>query len=384
MKSAYQADWVYNLAVLKETKRWHKQELIDGQQFIRINEVYKAPFYHPNFVIRMLLFIATLIALSGVAGLFFMFLDEFGETSLSVAAVIYGIASFYALEKFFIRKNHYKSGVTEAVLYHACAFVVGGLVNAYPIVILFGCCLVFTFSAIRYLDLVCTGAAILSLAGILFYQCFEWGGIFQQIIPFVFIVSFTTLYFFARILKRESKWRLWRYNLFVVECASLLLVYLGGNYLVVRELSIAMMGLVLEAGEDIPFAFIFYVLTVVIPISFLYFGIKNRDKVLLRISLIVLAGSVFTFKYYYSLAPLEITLTVWGLILLLISIVLLNYLREVRNGFTRENLLSEKWANSGLEAFVISQSMGGNQMKSDDSLRPGGGTFGGGGATGEF
>ena len=41
-----------------------------GQQFAAIQETYKTPFYHPNFIIRLTLFVATLLALSGVTGFF--------------------------------------------------------------------------------------------------------------------------------------------------------------------------------------------------------------------------------------------------------------------------------------------------------------------------
>jgi hypothetical protein len=75
-------------------------------------------------------------------------------------------------------------------------------------------------------------------------------------------------------------------------------------------------------------------------VIYLYVAIKHKDLVLLRVSLTVIALSVFTFKYYFSLGHPEITLTIAGIVLLLVSIALLNYLKVVRNGYTRENLLS--------------------------------------------
>jgi uncharacterized membrane protein YgcG len=152
----------------------------------------------------------------------------------------------------------------------------------------------------------------------------------------------------------------------------------------VRELSIALMGVIMTPGQDIPLAFLFYGFTVIIPVLYLYFGIKNKDIVLLRISLIVVAASVFTFKYYYNFGHPEITLTIAGAIILLISIAVLNYLKTMRNGFTRDLLLTEKWGAANLEAFVVSQTMGGNTIKTDSGFKGGGGTFGGGGASGDF
>ncbi len=388
MKSAYNETGLYNLAVLKESKRWLKQQLIEGDQFQKISEAYTSSFYHPNFIIRILLFVAALFALSGVTGLFTLFIIDIGEQAISTGCVIYGVVSFIFLEKVFIESNHhYKSGVNEVLIYHACGFTIGGIMGIFDFnehVGLFAGLIILTFAAIRYLDLVCTILAILSFAGILFYEFYSLGGVFQQIIPFVFILSFTPLYFITKRFKKNNELKFWFNNLLIVESISLLFIYAAGNYLVVRELSIELMGLYLEEGNDIPFAFMFYALTVLIPIGYLYVGIRNKDIVLLRVSLIVLAFTVFTFKYYFSLGHPEITFTVAGIILLAISIALLNYLKKQRNGFTRENILSEKWGNSNAEAFIISQTMGGNQVAVKEQFKGGDGSFGGGGATGGY
>ena len=129
---------------------------------------------------------------------------------------------------------------------------------------------------------------------------------------------------------------------------------------------------------------IFYTLTILIPIAYLYFGIKNKNIVLLRVSLIVIAFSAFTFKYYFSLGHPEITLTLAGIMLIGISIAVMRYLKTMRNGFTRENLLSERWSSMNAEAFLISQTMGGNQVSAEQASMPGGGNFGGGGASSDF
>ena len=388
MNSAYNTQWVYNLAVIKETKRWSKHHFTTTEQFTRISEEYKTPFYHPNLIIRILLFIATLFALSGMSGILGAMFWQIGETFIYFGCIVYGIGSFVALEKMFIKNNHFKSGVTEAVLYHACGFVivgVGGLADFNSIqLLLFTSWIVFSFAAFRYLDLITTVAAIGSFAGILFYGCFEAGGILKQVVPFVFIFSFSAIYALVRKFKTNDSLRMWGNNLLVLEIICLLLIYVSGNYLVVRELSVNLMDLNLAEGENIPFAFLFYLLTVVVPMGYLYFGIKNRDMALLRVSLILLAFTVFTFKYYYSLGHTELTLMFAGAVLIGLAIALMRYMKTMRNGFTGENLLSSKWANMNLEAFVISQTMGGNQTDAIKTETGSGGSFGGGGSSESF
>ena len=386
MNSAYNETSLYNLAVIKESKKWCTHGFIEKQQLEKIQEAYSVSLYHPNFIIRVLLFIANLFALSGVSGFFGLIVAGMDDDVIAIACSIYGLVSFFLLEKLFINKNHFKSGVTEAIVYHACGFTIGGLVvtdfNTH--VILWSCVVVFSFAAFRYLDLLCTAAATFSLGGILFFEFYNIGGVFQQIIPFVFISGFTPLYFLIRKLKKRNSLKLWSNNLLIAEAICLIFIYAAGNYMVVRELSISMMNLEIAEGSDIPFAFIFYALTILIPIAYLYVGIKYRNIVLLRVSLIVLAYSVFTFKYYFSLGHPEISLTLAGLFLIGITIALLRYLKIMRNGFTRENILSEKWGSMNVEAFIISQTMGGNQPTVEHPDMPGGGASGGGGASSRF
>jgi hypothetical protein len=388
MKSAYNATWLNNLSVVKEAKRWHDDGIISSGDFSSIAAGYKSDFYHPNLMIRILLFVASLIALGGVTGILGLLFADIIDDAIAILLLIYGIVSLFSLEFVFIRNsNHYKSGVTEALLYHSIGFTIGGLaaISDFDVsAVTVTCILVFGFSAYRYLDLISTLAALCSFGYLLVFEMYELGEIAQQVTPIAFIAVFTPLYFLFKTLKNRNKTEPWRHCLVVSEAFSLLAVYAAGNYFVVRELSVNMMQLDLAPGNDIPLAFIFYGLTVVIPVLYLYFGIKNKDVVLLRVSLLAIAFSVFTFKYYFSLGHPEFTLTAAGIILLLITLLLFRYLKTPKHGYTRENILKEKWADANPEAFVISQTLGGNQVVVDESFKGGGGEFSGGGASGEF
>lgn len=390
MKTAYNSAWLYNLAVVNETKRWLKHQLIGQQQFERIQAEYHSSFYHPSFIIRVLLFIASSLALLGIIGLAVLLMDTSNEKDLAQGAIVYAIVSFFVLEIFFIKNHHhFKSGVTEALLYFAIGFLLMGFIALFAVdnirLSMIASLFVFSVAAIRYTDLVSTIFAIGSFCYLLFFQFYELEGVFRSIIPFVFILVFLPLYWVAKKLRQRRDLFAWRYNLLIVESASVLLVYAGGNYLVVRELSESMMNMYLEEGYDIPFAIIFYVLTATTPIIFLYWGIKTKDKVLIRISLLLVALSAFTFKYYFSFGHPEITLTIAGVVVLVIAIFLLHYLKVFRYGYTREKLLSEKWADLNLEALIISQTMGGNQVNTNTPVdNGGGGQFGGAGSSDRF
>jgi hypothetical protein len=393
MRSAYNSIWLYNLGIVKEAKTWLKSGVISAESFNLIAGEYKSGFYHPNVMIRLLLFVATLIGLAGVTGiLVLMFQDALDEIG-PYLSIVYGVGSLFILELVFIgNNNHYKSGVTEALLYHSIAFICIGASSMFGFQsseselywIFFVCMVVFSFSAFRYLDLISTICALGCFAYLVFFIMYNIGGIVQQLIPIVFIAIFTPMYFLAVSLKKNSAVHLWNSCILVLEVLSLIFIYAAGNYFVVRELSVSMMSLEIAPGEDIPLAFVFYLLTVLIPITYLFFGIRNKDVVLLRVSLAALAFSVFTFKYYYSLGHHEITFTASGILLLAISFYLFRLLKTPKNGFTRENVLHEKWAASNPEAFIISQTLGGNKVTVDESFQGGGGTFGGGGSSGNY
>jgi hypothetical protein len=385
MKFAYNPEWLNNLHIVKEAKQWMVSGLISKEQLNAIVEKHPVQFYHPNIIIRIFLMLATIIVLGAITGLLILMFME-AEEILSFLSLVYGVGSMIVLDRVFIAsKNHYKSGITEAILYHSILFIMLGFVevieeNPVPYAIVLSCLLAFT--AYRYLDLLSTIGSLCAFAWLVFYLLYQAGGAMQQVIPVVFIVLFVPLYFGFKRLKKIPSNEPWENCLIAAESLCLLFIYAAGNYFVVRELSVELMNLELLEGQDIPQAFVFYGLTVIIPILYLYFGLKNKDLVLIRVSLAVLAFSVFTFKYYFSLGHHEITLTIGGLIMLGVSVSLLRWLKVPKYGYTRENILNEKWANSNAQAFIVSQTLG--AVKAPELHQFGGGESGGGGAVSKF
>lgn len=388
MSSAYDLKELRALKVLKEARHWYEAKFISAEQWGAIQQNYQSKVYHPNLAIRILLFIATSIAMSGVNGVFVVMLVEAPKTIQAALALMAGVGGLYLTEKALIQKNnHYRSGVVEAITYYSCAFIIGGvgfMADWNEHVLFVTAILIFLFISVRFLDLICTALAVLTLAGFVFYECYEAGGIIQQLIPFLVIGVFAGVYFFVRGLHRDERYSLWGDNLSLTEILSLVLVYSGGNYFIVREGSIALLNLSLTEGEDIPFAWIFYAFTALMPLILLYRGVRLRSLLLLRLGVLILALSVLTFRYYFSIAPPEIALTVCGVILLGLTTWLYAYLKIPRKGFTREKLLSRATIGSDMAAFAVSQTMGGNVANPDESFKGGGGSFGGGGASGDF
>lgn len=388
MKIAYDTKELFNLHIVKEARHWCSEGFITKENLAAIQAKYPSKLYHPNLAIRVLLFVASFIAVSGAGGLMFIMIDGASQAGVGIFLIVFGVGSLFLAEKVFIVNNsHFRSGVAEAGAYSACGYLIFGiglLTDENEHVLLLAGVVVLAYMSIRFLDLLCHILGILTLAALIFYECYQLGGIFQQIIPFVIILSFSAVYGLARRVRKNDEYYLWEDNLRLTEFLSLLIIYAGGNYLVVRECSIELLDLSLLPGEDIPLAFFFYAFTAISPLILNYRGVTLHNIGMIRIGIVTLAFSVVTFRYYFSIAPPEVALTVAGLIVLGVAAWLFNYLKVDRSGFTREKLLSRQWVGNEVTAFAVSQTMGGNVTKPDESFKGGGGSFGGGGASGDF
>jgi len=388
MKSIYDTQELLNLHAVKEVAHWRNQKFITDEQFSAIRTQYASKLYHPNFAIRILLFIASCIAISGAGGLFLVILDGMGDAGYGVMLLIFGLAMLFFVQKVLIDGHkHFRSGVVEACAYSAILSIVGGIGlitdGNEHILFLSGigvCC----YMSYRFLDLLCHIVGMLTLGGFIFYESYVAGGIFRQVVPFIMIPSFSGIYFLARRWKKNEEFALWSDNLKLTEIICLLFVYVAGNYLVVRECSLALLGVSLTQGEDIPFAFLFYGLTAGIPLLLIYRGIKLGSITLLRLGVIILVLSVLTFRHYFSIAPPEVALTLGGLVVLGLTVWLFKLLKVNRGVFTKDKQLSKQWISPEVAAFAVSQTMGGNTVRHEDTFKGGGGSFGGGGASGDF
>jgi len=391
MKRVYEDENLDYFLLQKESKMWLKSKVISEEQFKEISNVFPTTIYQPPFFLQVVLFIATFIGVSSVTSVLAVTFLSNGTEAASFLSFIYGVGLFIFLDRvIYKQKNHFNSGVAEAFLYISIGLIAFGIfefieyINLNEYVVLLMSFVASVFIAFRYLKIEGTIVALGLILTFLFLVSYDIGGIAKHILPFTVCAVFVGIYFLIRCLKREDWNQFYKNHFLVGETICLLVIYASLNYFVVRELSISMIGLELEAGQDIPFAYLFYVTTLAIPLFYLYYGIKTKSILFIRTSLIVLACGVFTFKYYFSTGHLEISLTLAGAVLLGISIYLMRYLKTPKQGFTGEPILQNKYLDANLEAFVINNTMSVNAPMGGEAPLGQGGEFGGGGASGEF
>lgn len=384
---AYNKTWLDNLNIHKQLDDAYEQHCLSTEEIAQCKRNYPVGFYTPHFFIRIGLFLLTLIIVAFSFGLFLMlFLAISNEEGLAVMAVFFGLVTYCALE-FAVRKRHFRSGVDDALLWISVSFVIAGLNEAIDFSSLENAILIFVIAfylTLRFADAVMSAVACLALLAVFFLSYIKAGDIAKATTPFLLMALTALIYFFAGKRKKQEKYRHYRSCLTVAEVTALVCFYLSGNYYVVRETSDSMFNLHLKEGEGIPFGWIFWILTVSVPLLYIARGIQKKNIVLLRTGLILIAAAVFTIRYYYYLMPIEMAMIIIGIILIGIAYALIQYLKQPKHGFTYKEALNPDFMNKlQIESLLISE-ITGWQQPSAGSTRFGGGSGGGGGAGGEF
>lgn len=385
---AYSSQWLEALQVRRQAAKWHKKNYIGSAQYEAILAAYPVGFYTPNAFVRIGLAIFTWVLVSSAFGILgvTLFADMPGETGIGVTLLFFGVFNLIGLEIVIREKHHYQSGIDDALLYLGLGFIVSGLtllLSSFdePLPLFLAALPLLAFGAIRYLDRLVTLCAFICAVSILFLVLLKAGAAGRLVLPFLLMAFSGAGYAAVRRSKGQTRLRLWEGCLEVLEGLCLLTFYLAGNYFVIRELSEA-----LFEQSQVPLAFVFYAFTALIPPLYLYFGLKNRDRLLLRTGMVLLAMAVFTFKYYFSLGHTEIMITGAGALLVTFAYVTIRFLKREQMPFTYAKDVAESEEGPELEILVINEtfaaSVQGQTPVKENAF--GGGQFGGGGSGGNY
>lgn len=382
---AYNKTYLYNKEVQQQSTAAFENKLIAGEELQQIKEKYTVRFYTPNFFIRIGLFILTGIVVSFSFSLFSLIFMSSIENAMKVLLLFFSLLTYAALEFMIEKNNHYKSGVDDALMCNSAGMLLGSLIIIIDSGALTNSILTFFISlycSVRFADRIMSAVAFLSFLAIFFFLFTDHLGISKAVIPFVLMAASAGVYLLMTSLDKKPKLKNYEHCFTMVIIVSLISFYAAGNYYVVREVNNAMFHLTNDGS--LPFGWLFWILTVLIPILYIIRGIQKKDVIFLRIGLLLIAAMIFTIRYYYNIFPIEIVMTIAGSILLVLYYALINYLKQPKFGFTYAELNSErKDEKSLIESLVIVETLG-QQAKPADTTRFGGGSFGGGGAGGEF
>ncbi|MFT3908623.1 MAG: hypothetical protein QM737_04310 [Ferruginibacter sp.] len=384
---AYNKIWLNNLFVQEEAGIACDENCITKEELDNINARHPAGFYTSNFFIRIGLFILTKIIMTFSLGLIALISLDAIEKTAGGLTIFFALLSFGALEYFIHEKKHFRSGVDDALLWGgAIALFCGACIpNNFDATGL--CILAFFITAIctvRYADRLMAAVCFISFLGIVFFICSKAGSFAKAILPFVIMAISLTTYLIVKKINKREVFSVYAGCTLIIEIISLLILYTAGNYLIVRELSNTMFDLKLQPTQSLPFGFLFWIFTIIIPLIYLFLGIRKKDTVLLRVGLLLIAAIVFTVRYYYSIMAPEILMTISGTAMIIIAWALTRYLSVPKYGFTEQELSTRHVLDKmNIESLVIAQTFS-QQTQQTGETKFGGGSFGGGGASGDF
>ena len=408
---AYNTQLLNNIAVLKKVKQWFGQKLLSDDQFKQAYQTYNTPFYNPNLFIKIGLFLFTCFAISSSFG--FCYLFYFSSSShyngvqlfSIIINIIFSIACIFVLEKFIKAKLLFRSGVDEALLYSSVVFLIVALytmlsMNQYSTydeyessdnTTLWLALIILPFliaASIRYIDRLVTIFTIIIFYSICFLLFIKIGELAKLVMPFLFMTISMALYFLIKKYQKNSQLLQWKNILQTAKLTAMIVFYLSCNYFVIREASVSFFNMEIKYANDVPLAVLFYILTALVPLIYIYIGLKTKDKLHLLAGLLLVAASALTFKYYFSMGHPEITLTIAGVLMIVVAYISVRYLKTDKFGITyKEEFDEDNFLKSNAEALVLMQSFATAASPSQpaiDSEKFGGGEFGGAGSGGNF
>jgi hypothetical protein len=386
----YNTQWSVNDFVQNVAKKWFQKGFLKKEQFETIQKEHNSDYHNPNIFLKIGLFIFTNLAASfsmGIASLFFIVPFQNSYTiGLILQSLFLGIALFFILE-FLIRNNKlYHSGVDNALLYlglgafYAFVYFICET-SKYQGILTVGLSLpFFIFASIRYDDVLVTLATYLLSLTLVVLISFEFS-LGKILLPFIIMIFSMIAYFFQQKLSKRDDFLYYEKCIDVLKIVALTTLYLGANYLIAREIN-AQINKVFDASPQIAFAPLFYFFTTIIPIIYIFFGLKNQDRILLIMGLLAVGFSIFTYRFYFSVLPPEIALTLGGIIMISLSGGCIYYLRKPKYNITSEPDNQPRGLN--LESMIISQVVQDKIPQQGDTFQFGGGDAGGGGAGGEY
>ncbi|MCY7357152.1 MAG: hypothetical protein LH609_06715 [Rudanella sp.] len=395
---AYNPTHIRNRTIRQQADRWQREGLLQTDQLNAIRQAYPVPFRGSNIFAEIGAFIFTGIAVGGAYALIMLFMTGLLDNSVSFGAfnALVSLGLIVLVYTLIRRYNFYRNGPDNVLIVLAASFLLTALNVVLPndTGLWFRCLLagpVLLAFAAYYGDVIVTFMAVLAFYAAIFTGLLElsWG---RAVLPFVLMGVSLGLW----LLIKQTQTRLTDSNqtyyadaLSMAGWLSLIVLATAGNYFVVRELN----GLLAEiepgqlrpaAVPQISLAWLFWLLTFLIPGIYAYIGFTRKDRMFVVLGILGFAAATSTVRYYYALLPLSIHITLVGIALIGGSVLVIRYLRQPRFGFT--DVPDEE---SPRQFFLNAETMGimsvtGATMNRQPDMKFGGGEFGGGGADGRY
>lgn len=342
-----------------------------------------------NILVRLGFFLLGSFLYSSICGTISLLGLSGENVFFEICCYLFAVVGFVGAE-LLAKHNYHNHGLDDAFNLGALlnlGIAVGITTDGYEIVIALFLAAGSMFMFLRYLYLWAMLVFCLAVSALLFFGMFEFGQIGKAILPFVTMIFAAVFYFFTKEKIKRLRVIYYYNGLLLANSFCLILFYFSCNYLIVRELSVELLGTDVKPGSDIPFAYFFYAFTFIVPLIYLFQALKTKDRIMLWISFLAIAFSIYTIRFYYSVLPIEVALTFGGIILFGIAYFSIKNLKEKESGLTfRPDRINHSDALLNAEALIVASAFGMKpEVKPETSpMEFGGGGFSGGGSEGNF
>ncbi|RYF72295.1 MAG: hypothetical protein EOO39_12425 [Cytophagaceae bacterium] len=389
---AYNLTWLEERDIRQQADRWRAQQVLTDEQVERIRQAYPVRFKQTGTALEIGSFVFTLLAALALYGLVSITLDINSKGSGLVSLIMAG--GTFAVAVFSIRSNQfYRNGIDNALWLVSALSAVWGLVlvffernDVFPP--FWEVCLIALPILLAYIiytgDTILTYFALAAFYGTIFDGLLDisWG---KSALPFVLMGASAGLFGLVTWLGRSTANAVYYSDvLTLVQWVSLLIGMAAGNYYVVRELNAVLLTGRHLISPEIALPGLFWIMTFAIPAVYGVVGFRRRNRMLLIVAALGIAGAIATVYHYVGTWPLSITLAVHGGVVIGLAILLIRYLNTPKNGFT--DAIDEEPPLELLKHVGLLTTLQGtaNAQNQPTGPRFGGGDFSGGGAGDQY
>ena len=375
-----------NTMLVSESKSLKDSGFITADQWKTIQLRYPIFKTSDNILIRIGFFLLGILLYSSIIGavslLALPIIDNNHEFMLFVYSAI-GVV----ISELLVRKKYYGHGLDDVFIlgFQLIQGVAVGMTTESPIAAFTTLFIVGLISAIRYVNTISALFALIGITGVVSIFVLDFGIVDKMYLSFVMLFLGIGLYGIYAKLNPDPDLIIYKNALLVLQAYSLILVCLSVNYLVVRELSQVLMGIIINGNNDIPLSFVFYVLTFLMPVLYIIISLKQKTRTMFIIGLLALGFAIFSIQYYYSFMPPEIALVLAGILLFVSAYFCIQKLKHKESGIT---FMRDKNSNTNsllyAQATIINSRLNTEVNAPEQNMTFGGGGFSGGGASESF
>jgi len=377
-----------NETLVDEADTLYKGGFISKEQKKFIEKELPVLKSQSNILVRIGFFLLGSLLYSSICGMISLFGLSSENVYFQICCYIFAVVGFVGAE-FLAKQEYHNHGLDDAFILGAISclgIAIAVTTEGYEAVIAFFMAAASFFMFLRYLHLLSMLVFCMSVTAFLFFEMFEFGDVGKAILPFVAMIFAGVFYFITKNKIKKLNQNFYYNGLLLANSFCLVLFYFSCNYLIVRELSEELLGTEVKPGTDIPFAFFFYAFTFIVPVIYLVQALKTKDRIMLWLSFLAIAFSIYTIRFYYSVLPIEVALTVGGIILFAIAYFSIKKLKEKESELTfKPDRINHSDNFLNAEALVVASTFGMKpEVKTTSPMEFGGGGFSGGGSDGSF